>query len=140
MSLKLAVCRQQIDSPKASNYFYLWFPLVVSSLFSTFADAMTDKERFAEKAASGYVVCYVEACPLREQCLRWLLGQQMPATQNYITCVNHRQDGVGTEHCPHHRPARKVLMAQGMTRISRRCSMPSFRSIPLSVCWDRATV
>lgn len=78
---------------------------------------MTDKERFAEKAASGYAVCFAEACPLREQCLRWLVGQQIPATQKYITCVNHRQEGVGTEHCPHHRSARKVQMAQGMTHI-----------------------
>lgn len=28
---------------------------------------MPDKKRFAEKAASGYVVCFVEACPLREE-------------------------------------------------------------------------
>ena len=78
---------------------------------------MTDREVFEKKAASGYVVCFAEACPLRERCLRWLVGQQMPATRDSYTCVNHRQKDVGTEHCPHHRPAQKVQMARGMTHI-----------------------
>ena len=79
---------------------------------------MTDEELFREKAAGGYyAVCCVEGCPLREQCLRWKVGQAMPATKEFFTCVNPKGEGVGTEHCPHHRKAVKVRMAKGMTRI-----------------------
>ena len=78
---------------------------------------MTDKELFVAKAASGYVVCYVESCPLREQCLRWLVGQETPVSETYCTCVNPHGAGTATESCPHHRPSQKVAMAQGMTRI-----------------------
>ena len=32
-------------------------------------------ELLIEKAKEGYTVCYADTCPLRTQCLRWLVGQ-----------------------------------------------------------------
>lgn len=84
-------------------------------LFSTFATTMSDKEIFTQKAQTLYAVCFQQACPLREDCLRWLVGEEMPATKWYYTCVNHRMEGVGTSQCPNHRPRKKVMMARGMT-------------------------
>ena len=79
---------------------------------------MRDIDLFAEKAEnSNYSVCFFDTCPLRKQCLRWLVGQQMPARKYHCMCVNHRAKGVGTDTCPLHRSATKVRMAQGMTRI-----------------------
>ena len=46
------------------------------------------KELLIEKAQEGYTVCYADACPLRTQCLRWLVGQQMPHTYSSYRCVN----------------------------------------------------
>ena len=78
---------------------------------------MTDKELFSKKAADGYIVCYADGCPCREQCLRWLVGQQMPETRSFITNVNLRSEGVGTLECPHFRNSKKVTMAKGMQHI-----------------------
>jgi hypothetical protein len=78
---------------------------------------MTYEELFKEKAASGYTVCCVDTCPLREECLRWLVWQQMSATRATFSCVNPKYEGVGTECCAYHRNARKVMMARGMTQI-----------------------
>ena len=89
----------------------------VRSLFRIFATVMEEERIFAEKANSNYAVCFLASCPLREQCLRWLVGCQMPATRMYYQCVNHRAKDVGTANCPQHRPAQKVLMARGMMRI-----------------------
>ena len=46
------------------------------------------KELLIEKAKEGYTVCYADTCPLRTQCLRWLVGQQMPHTYSSYRCVN----------------------------------------------------
>lgn len=78
---------------------------------------MTEKEIFAKKAADGYIVCYADGCPRKEQCLRWLVGQQMPDTRSYITNVNLRSEGAGTNACPHFRNREKVRMARGMLHI-----------------------
>ena len=58
---------------------------------------MKNEELFKEKAASGYTVCCVDTCPLREECLRWLVWQQMPATRATFSCVNPKYESVGTE-------------------------------------------
>lgn len=75
------------------------------------------KETLTEKARSGYCVCYAADCPLRDGCLRWLVGQQMPATVDTYHCVNPRSEGVATERCRHYRNSQKVRFAQGMTHI-----------------------
>ncbi len=78
---------------------------------------MKDHQLFTEKASSGYVVCFKDACPRHAECLRWLTGQHMPEELNVCTCVNPSGKSVGTEQCTHFRKAEKVTMARGMTRI-----------------------
>jgi len=78
---------------------------------------MTEQDIFTEKANSGYPVCYVEQCPLKEHCLRWLVGQQMPETTSFINCVNPLSLNAGTEGCPHYRNSEKVRFAKGMTKV-----------------------
>lgn len=76
-----------------------------------------DRKRFAEMARTTYMVCFMDGCPRRERCLRWLVGQQVPETTDRCICVNPRSTGAGTEQCPCFRLAQKVTIAKGMTRI-----------------------
>ena len=73
------------------------------------------KELLIEKAQEGYTVCYADACPLRTQCLRWLVGQQMPHTYSSYRCVNPHFEGVATAECPLYRSDQKIRFAKGMT-------------------------
>ena len=72
------------------------------------------KELLIEKAQEGYTVCYADACPLRTQCLRWLVGQQIPHTYSSYRCVNPHFEGVATNECPMYRIDQKVRYAKGM--------------------------
>ena len=78
---------------------------------------MTEQEIFKKKAISGYTVCFAEQCPLKEQCLRWKVGEQMPNTQSHYDCVNQHYQDVGTEHCSLFRNKEKVQFAKGMMHI-----------------------
>lgn len=78
---------------------------------------MKEKEIFKEKAVSGYTVCFAAQCPLKERCLRWKVGQQMPDTKSSYHCVNPHYQDVATEHCPLFRQSEKVQFAQGMMHI-----------------------
>ena len=78
---------------------------------------MKEQEIFKEKAVSGYTVCFAAQCPLKERCLRWKVGQQMPDTQSFYHCVNPHYQDVATAHCPLFRQSEKVQFAQGMMHI-----------------------
>ena len=78
---------------------------------------MNEKEIFKEKAVSGYTVCFAAQCPLKDRCLRWKVGQQMPDTKSSYHCVNPHYQGVATEHCLLFRQSEKVQFAQGMMHI-----------------------
>lgn len=78
---------------------------------------MNEKEIFKEKAVSGYTVCFAAQCPLKDRCLRWKVGQQMPDTKSSYHCVNPHYQDVATEHCPLFRQWEKVQFAQGMMHI-----------------------
>jgi len=78
---------------------------------------MKEQEIFKEKAVSGYTVCFAAQCPLKDRCLRWKVGQQMPDTKSSYHCVNPHYQGVATEHCPLFRQWEKVQFAQGMMHI-----------------------
>ena len=78
---------------------------------------MTEQEIFRKEAESGYLVCFAEQCPLKEQCLRYLVGQQMPDTRSSYHCVNLRYQDVGTEQCSLFRNSKKVKFAKGMMHI-----------------------
>ena len=75
------------------------------------------KELLMEKAKNGYTVCYVDECPLRSQCLRWLAGQYVPHTYSSYMCVNPHFEGVATINCPMFRNDQKVRFAKGMMNI-----------------------
>ena len=78
---------------------------------------MKEQEIFKEKAVSGYTVCFAAQCPLKERCLRWKVGQQMPDTKSSYHCVNPHYQDVATAHCPLYRQSEKVQFAQGMMHI-----------------------
>ena len=68
------------------------------------------KALLIKKAKEGYTVCYIEECPLRTQCLRWLAG---PDHSTY-RCVNPHFEGVASAECPLYRNDQKVRFAKGM--------------------------
>ena len=78
---------------------------------------MKEQEIFKEKAVSGYTVCFAAQCPLKDRCLRWKVGQQMPDTKSSYHCVNPHYQDVATDHCPLYRQSEKVQFAQGMMHI-----------------------
>ena len=80
-------------------------------------EVMTEQEIFKKEAENGYTVCFAEQCPLKEQCLRYLVGQQMPDTRSFYHCVNPRYQDVGTERCSLFRSSKKVKFAKGMMHI-----------------------
>ena len=75
------------------------------------------KELLIKKAREGYTVCYVEACPLRTHCLRWLVGQNIPHTYSSYRCINPHFESVATTDCPMYRKDHKVRFAKGMTKM-----------------------
>ena len=72
------------------------------------------QELLIKQAKEGYTVCYVESCPLRNHCLRWLTGQHVPNTRSTYHCVNPHFEGVATTDCPMYRNDQKVRFAKGM--------------------------
>ena len=42
------------------------------------------EELLIKQAKEGYTVCYIDQCPLRNQCLRWLVGQHVPHKFSFI--------------------------------------------------------
>ena len=73
------------------------------------------EELLIKQAQEGYTVCYIESCPLRDHCLRWLVGQHLPNTASTYRCVNPHFEGVATAECPMCRNDQKVRFAKGMT-------------------------
>lgn len=78
---------------------------------------MKEKDIFKEKAENGYTVCFADNCPLKECCLRYLVGQKMPDTTSTYRCVNPRFQDVGTANCTLFSKAEKVKFAKGMMHI-----------------------
>lgn len=78
---------------------------------------MEEQEIFKKKAENGYEVCFTTKCPLKNQCLRWLVGQQIPATRSFCICVNPQFEGVSTKKCAFYRNSEKVKLAKGMMHI-----------------------
>ena len=78
---------------------------------------MKEKEIFKEKAENGYTVCFADHCPMKECCLRYLVGQKMPDATSTYRCVNPRFQDVGTTNCSLFRKADKVTFAKGMMHI-----------------------
>ena len=74
------------------------------------------EELLIKQAKEGYTVCYIDQCPLHNQCLRWLVGQHVPHTASTYRCVNPHFEGVATAACPMYRNDQKVRFAKGMMK------------------------
>ena len=86
------------------------------------ADIMREK-------AENYLVCFIDSCPLRESCLRWVAGQYVDSKLMARTAINPRNPLMGVEGCPKYREKVCVKMMRGMTRFRhpQRADCP-FRS------------
>ena len=74
------------------------------------ADIMREK-------AENYLVCFIDSCPLRESCLRWVAGQYVDPKLMVRTAINPRNPLMGVEGCPKYREKVCVKMMRGMTRL-----------------------
>ncbi|SEW10438.1 hypothetical protein SAMN04487827_1543 [Prevotella sp. khp7] len=97
----------------------------MSMIMCTFADMKTKnntlsstqpQEAFREKV-SHYLVCFIESCPLREQCLRWLVGQYADTMPLAYNAINPRNPKIGGEECVMFRKEQRVVMKRGLTHL-----------------------
>ena len=76
----------------------------------------SQEEVFREKA-SNYLVCFSESCPLRQECLRWLVGQHANSQPLAYNAINPRNPNIGGENCEMFRKNQKVIMKRGLTHL-----------------------
>ena len=74
----------------------------------------TQEEAFREKAGH-YLKCFIESCPLKEQCLHWLVGQYADTLPFVQTSMNPRNPQIGGEGCVKYRPNVRAIKKKGMT-------------------------
>ena len=82
--------------------------------------AQLQEEAFREKEYH-YLVCFIDSCPLRDQCLRWLVGQYSDPSRMVYTTVNPRNPQLGGEHCAMFRKNQRVMMKVGLKDSITRC-------------------
>lgn len=85
---------------------------------------LSQEEAFREKA-KDYLMCFIDSCPVHEQCLRWLVGQYAKTTPFALTSVNPRNPKVGGEQCEMFRKNVRVIMKRGLTQLYRE--MPTYQ-------------
>lgn len=76
-----------------------------------------EKSILMKKAHDGYTFCFVDGCPLKEQCLHWQVGEYLPHSVSTYRCINAHFEGVGTAKCTLFRSDQKVRFAQGMSHV-----------------------
>ena len=81
------------------------------------ADIMREK-------VSGYLVCFIDGCPLHKTCLRWVVGQYANQQTVAYTAINPRNPMMGNDSCPKYREMVRVKMMRGMTQFYHE--MPGF--------------
>ena len=79
--------------------------------------AEEQQEEAFRKKADHYLVCFISSCPLREQCLRWLVGEYADPTLVVQTSVNPHNPEHGHEQCTMFRKKQRVMMKRGFTRM-----------------------
>lgn len=79
-------------------------------------DAVVQREAFRKKV-SHYIVCFIESCPLRDQCLRWQVGQYVETTPLVWKSINPHHPNAGTEQCEMFRKNQRVVMKRGLTQL-----------------------
>lgn len=72
----------------------------------------TQEEVFREKA-DHYIVCFLDHCPLHDQCLRWRVGRYADTTRVVFSSVNARNPKFANEHCDMFRPNNRAVMKRG---------------------------
>ena len=76
---------------------------------------VSQEEVFREKA-SHYQKCFIESCPLKEQCLHWLVGQYADTLPIVQKSMNPRNPQIGGESCVKYRPNVRAIKKKGMTQ------------------------
>ena len=74
---------------------------------------MTEKEIFSHKAPN-YLLCFINECPRRATCLRWLVGQELQSNDYNILSVNPMHPEVKANKCALYREKKHVRYAKGM--------------------------
>lgn len=74
---------------------------------------MTEQEILREKAPH-YLLCFVNVCPRRDTCLRWLAGRELQSNDYNIRCVNPMHPEVKANQCSLYREKLQVHYAKGM--------------------------
>ena len=74
---------------------------------------MTEKEIFSHKAPN-YLLCFINECPRRASCLRWLVGQELQSNDYNILSVNPMHPEVKANKCALYREKKHVRYAKGM--------------------------
>jgi hypothetical protein len=74
---------------------------------------MTEKEVFSHKAPN-YLLCFINECPRRATCLRWLVGQELQSNDYIILSVNPMHPEVKANKCALYREKKHVRYAKGM--------------------------
>jgi len=74
---------------------------------------MTEKEVFSHKAPN-YLLCFINECPRRATCLRWLVGQELQSNEYNILSVNPMHPDVKANKCALYREKKHVRYAKGM--------------------------
>ena len=74
---------------------------------------MTEKEVFSHKAPN-YLLCFINECPRRATCLRWLVGQELQSNDYNILSVNPMHPEVKPNKCALYREKKHVRYAKGM--------------------------
>lgn len=77
----------------------------------------SQEEALLREKAHHYLVCFSESCPLRDDCLRWMVGQYVDPNVPAWTAVNPRNPKVGGEQCEMFRKKQRVMMKSGLTRM-----------------------
>ena len=84
--------------------------------------ALEQETAFRAKADT-YLLCFVAQCPLRDQCLRWLVGRYADPSLFGLMSVNPFYETVGTQQCSLFRSSQRVMLKYGFTRLYE--NMPS---------------
>lgn len=108
--------------------------MVLSHLFPTFAHMksnvdnktapLSEEQAFRQKADS-YLVCFLDHCPQRSQCLRWLVGQYVSERPYAWTAISPRHPQAATESCEMFRKNVRIVMKRGFKNLYRE--MPAYK-------------
>ena len=82
---------------------------------------MKNKQSLEEKAfrkkINNYLVCFIDNCPMHDQCLRWLVGQYADTTLPSYNAINPHNPQMGGEQCEMFRKKQRIVMKRGLTHL-----------------------